>query len=318
MEVQLTDFENAAFTVFIVLITRVVLAFDLALYIPLSKVDENMSRAQEIDAARRNKFFFRKYLAPLDIPDCGHGDPLHSHPAGSAASENEDGVNVGNGRTSPSSPDTEPSLKKSRSALYLGEAGHPPVDVQMDEEDAYEEMTMDEIFNGKAGYYPGLLPLVYAYLDYINCDPLTYSRVNEYLQFISLRAKGRLKTTARWMRDFVTSHPGYKNDSVVPQDVAFDLMMAAKAVGEGAKTAPELLGNARVAPINPAEAYGSVLKGRLSETERSALLSKYSSRALLSRGECTPRGKARTQSLGKVPGSHAHNTATSGATKGSL
>lgn len=38
MEVQLTDFENAAFTVFVVLVTRVILAFDLALYIPLSKV----------------------------------------------------------------------------------------------------------------------------------------------------------------------------------------------------------------------------------------------------------------------------------------
>jgi glutamate--cysteine ligase catalytic subunit len=38
MEVQLTDFENAAFTVFIVLVTRVFLAFDLAFYIPLSMV----------------------------------------------------------------------------------------------------------------------------------------------------------------------------------------------------------------------------------------------------------------------------------------
>ena len=38
MEVQLTDFENAAYSVFIALITRVFLAFDLKLYIPLSKV----------------------------------------------------------------------------------------------------------------------------------------------------------------------------------------------------------------------------------------------------------------------------------------
>jgi len=38
MEVQLTDFENAAFTVFIALVTRVILAFDLSLYLPLSKV----------------------------------------------------------------------------------------------------------------------------------------------------------------------------------------------------------------------------------------------------------------------------------------
>jgi glutamate--cysteine ligase catalytic subunit len=38
MEVQLTDFENAAFSVFIALVSRVILAFDLVLYIPLSKV----------------------------------------------------------------------------------------------------------------------------------------------------------------------------------------------------------------------------------------------------------------------------------------
>ena len=31
MEVQLTDFENAAFSVFTVLVTRVILAFDLSL-----------------------------------------------------------------------------------------------------------------------------------------------------------------------------------------------------------------------------------------------------------------------------------------------
>jgi glutamate--cysteine ligase catalytic subunit len=38
MEVSMTDFENAAFTVFVVLVTRVLLAFDLSFYIPLSKV----------------------------------------------------------------------------------------------------------------------------------------------------------------------------------------------------------------------------------------------------------------------------------------
>jgi hypothetical protein len=38
MEAQVTDFENAAFTVFVVLLSRVILSFDLNLYIPLSKV----------------------------------------------------------------------------------------------------------------------------------------------------------------------------------------------------------------------------------------------------------------------------------------
>ncbi len=42
LEVQLTDAENAAFISFVVLVTRVVLAFDLNLYIPLSKVSQSL------------------------------------------------------------------------------------------------------------------------------------------------------------------------------------------------------------------------------------------------------------------------------------
>ena len=38
MEIQLTDKENAAFAVFVVLLTRTILKFDLNFYIPLSKV----------------------------------------------------------------------------------------------------------------------------------------------------------------------------------------------------------------------------------------------------------------------------------------
>jgi glutamate--cysteine ligase catalytic subunit len=38
MEVQMTDFENAAFAVFIVLLSRAILAFNLNFYIPISKV----------------------------------------------------------------------------------------------------------------------------------------------------------------------------------------------------------------------------------------------------------------------------------------
>jgi glutamate--cysteine ligase catalytic subunit len=72
MEVQLTDFENAAFTVFILLITRVMLAFDLGLYIPLSKVDENMKRAHKRNALLTEKFFFRKHIAPPEVDLSDH------------------------------------------------------------------------------------------------------------------------------------------------------------------------------------------------------------------------------------------------------
>lgn len=60
MEVQLSDFENAAYTVFIVLLTRVVLSYGLNFIIPISKVDENMATAHKRDAVNTEKFYFRK------------------------------------------------------------------------------------------------------------------------------------------------------------------------------------------------------------------------------------------------------------------
>lgn len=44
MEIQLTDFENAAFAIFIVLVTRAVLSFNTNFYIPISKVKANISK----------------------------------------------------------------------------------------------------------------------------------------------------------------------------------------------------------------------------------------------------------------------------------
>ena len=60
MEIQLTDKENAAFAVFVVLLTRAILSFDLNFYIPLSKVDENMRRGHKRDAVLEGKFWFRR------------------------------------------------------------------------------------------------------------------------------------------------------------------------------------------------------------------------------------------------------------------
>lgn len=126
---------------------------------------------------------------------------------------------------------------------------------------------MEEIFTGKADYFPGLLPLVYAYLDFINCDALTYSRVKQYLKFIEKyepsktvhnfiflnfilfyrmfhrRATGRLITPAQWMRQFVHKHPAYQHDSIIRPEIAHDLMMTCKGIGEGTIPCPEILGD---------------------------------------------------------------------------
>lgn len=59
-ELQFTEFENAALTTFIVLLTRAILSFELNMIIPISKVDENMQTAQKRDACLKEKFFFRR------------------------------------------------------------------------------------------------------------------------------------------------------------------------------------------------------------------------------------------------------------------
>ena len=38
-------------------------------------------------------------------------------------------------------------------------------------------------------------------------------------------------TTAAWLRDFVTSHPDYKQDSVVTDEIAYDLVTACQDIG---------------------------------------------------------------------------------------
>lgn len=43
----------------------------------------------------------------------------------------------------------------------------------------HEEMTIEEIMLGKGDYYPGLVPLVYAYLGHIGCDADTMDTIDQ-------------------------------------------------------------------------------------------------------------------------------------------
>ncbi|ORX59349.1 GCS-domain-containing protein [Piromyces finnis] len=176
MEIQLTDFANAAFSIFIVLLTRTILAFNLNFYIPISKVDENMKTAQIRDAARTKKFWFRKNIIPCDSLSEG--------------SNTED-------------------------------------------EDAYELMTINEIFNGnKKKDITGLIPLIYSYLSSLRIDTNTFASLERYLKFISQRARGDLVTDAVWMRDFIKSHKDYKQDSVVSSSIVYDLCNILEGVNQ--------------------------------------------------------------------------------------
>ena len=91
-------------------------------------------------------------------------------------------------------------------------------------------------------YFPGLVPLIHAYLDIIDCDAETRLMVEDYLEFICKRASGDLVTTAEWMRNFVSAHPDYKFDSVVSEKIAFDLLEKCVGITKGTERPPEMFG----------------------------------------------------------------------------
>ena len=201
----MTDFENAAFAIFIVLVTRAILSFDLNFYIPIPKTTENMETAHGRDAVLKEQFFFRK-------------DPLPSRP-----------VKVNNASASASGTTTPAASSSSRppSPPPLG-----PV------EDEYMLMTINEIINGgqEAGVnpsntFPGLIPLVESYLNSVNVDVETRCDLARYLDLIRKRASGQLKTGARWIREFVRGHAEYRGDSVVGEGICYDLIREVDVIG---------------------------------------------------------------------------------------
>lgn len=218
MEIQITDFENAAFSIFIVLVTRAILSFDLNFYIPIARTTENMETAHLRDAVVKEKFWFRNDPFPRWTPKQSP---------------------VLNGISEPSTGTTTPQQQHQQQSRAHGRdptgaaAGFGPV------EDEYSQMTIDEIINGTTGCgFPGLIPLVESYLDSVNIDVDTRCRLARYLDLIRRRADGTLWTGAKWIREFVRHHPAYKGDSAVDDTVVFDLFQAVKDVGvsEGKKS----------------------------------------------------------------------------------
>ena len=233
MEVQFTDFENAAFSVFAVLLSRALLSFDLNLYIPISKNHENMETAHARDSVNTGKFWFRSHMAPPAEAEC------RSNQRGNGCCNLHSNL------------------------------------------DTIEQMTCSEILQGKGNYFPGLLPLILAYTDMIGCDSETKEKVASYMDFIAKRASGELITPATWIRNFVTTHPDYKKDSLVSELIAYDLMMTVNEIGLGRQPCPEVLGDNRITKIVAENAY-NVQLARVdlgSRMEVTCLLNRYAKRA---------------------------------------
>lgn len=181
MELQFTDFENSAFCAFIILLTHAIRQYDLNFLMPLSKVDENVQRAQLINSCIDGKFYFRK--------------------------------NIFQSENSESSGNCE-----------------------------LVEMSLNEIMNGTEDF-KGLLPIVEDYiLSLIDAlDSLTVCKIKQFIKLIRLRAQGNLMTPASFIRSFVQRHPAYKHDSIVSEEINYDLLWRIHLISKGEIECPELL-----------------------------------------------------------------------------
>lgn len=85
MEVQLTDFENAAFAIFMYLLSRAITTFHLNFYLPLDLVGESWEMAQKRNAAVEGRFWFRRSGWSSQPSQHGHAakcfckGPAHHH-----------------------------------------------------------------------------------------------------------------------------------------------------------------------------------------------------------------------------------------------
>jgi len=125
-------------------------------------------------------------------------------------------------------------------------------------------MSLSEILTGK-GEHRGLVPMVMAYLDLIGTDSDTLQKIDHYMDFICARAAGELLTPAQWMRRFVCTHPDYKQDSVVSDRIATDLMLACHRIGQGSLHVPELHGKFKIGTVTAKDAYAAAMVGGFSQ-----------------------------------------------------
>ncbi|KAH8267572.1 hypothetical protein KR026_007205 [Drosophila bipectinata] len=278
-EAQISDFENAAIVCFVVLLTRVILSYQLNFLTPISKVDENMQTAQKRDACRKEKFWFRKSSktteqraakanarAQAQAQAQANGKATLNG-GGSGVVENGNGNGLANGSGSengdidePLTNGTGPKLNGhaatngtsktngttngtngTTNGLSNG-ADSDHTDTDDEENELFQLLSINEIFNGKPNVFPGLVPLIRSYLQSMEVDTDTHCTIEQYLRFIQKRAAGELITTATWMREQVLSHPDYKQDSVVSESINYDLLKRIQSIQEGKHVEPALLG----------------------------------------------------------------------------
>lgn len=221
-EIQLSDFENAAYTVFIILLSKAILKFRPNFYIPILKIDENMDTAHKVDAVTQEKFWFKNFES-WDLPI----DQF----IGYDISWFDRFINQGN--------DYQAYINGYlQEPLANDDFSHITHTYCQDNNCKYH---INDIINGTSKF-PGLIKLIIKYIatelvpksaHHCDSDKLAQKllRLQHYLILISKRASGKIPTIAHWLRDNVTKDTDlYHHDSKVSDDMNYKLIKLSQAI----------------------------------------------------------------------------------------
>lgn len=184
MEVQPTDFENAACAIFTVLFVRTLLHLDLNLYIPINKFDDNMATAHIRDAVLKGNFHWRRNVFPSSSPTSS--TPHTPENAAAAAEKGEE--NEGD----------ELTLLTINEIINGSSIKEFPGLIPL----------IQTYLSANTQTYP--TPAI--------------AKIKEYLSLISKRASGQIPTTARSIRNYVHRQESYHRDSRVSGEVLWGLL----------------------------------------------------------------------------------------------
>ena len=210
MDIQLTDFENAALTIMVGMIANIVNEFDLDFIVPITMVDENMKRAHARDALTQLKFWWK-----VPAPEYAHALPRQNDLA------------------------TTDFLKSNSTVTGKQENALK----QSNDTNRYKELYIWQILEGdaKAGMPVGIITMCEQFMDMNEWSDAKIAETMKYLKFLCMRSRGEIPTGARFLRNFVMKHADYKKDSKLSQTMCYDLMKMLESINEPNNEAQKLL-----------------------------------------------------------------------------
>ena len=70
----------------------------------------------------------------------------------------------------------------------------------------------------------GIISLCQKFMELKQWPAEKRDETNNYLSFLADRARGKILTGARFIRNFVQNHAAYKQDSFLNEKISFDLL----------------------------------------------------------------------------------------------